>query len=47
MGTDTRPRLVAHQLIGDAVPHGIDIDERIMRHAPAEALLTPRQGTHR
>jgi hypothetical protein len=39
--------VLAHQVIGDAVPHGLDIDERIMGDAPAESLLTPRQRPRR
>ena len=35
--------VLAHQVIGHAVAHGVDVDERIMGDAPADSLLTPRQ----
>jgi hypothetical protein len=39
--------VLAHQVKGHAITHGLDIDERIMGDAPAESLLTPRQRPRR
>ena len=33
--------VVAHQPMRHAVAHGVDIDEGIIGHSPAKALLTP------